>query len=283
MFDIQENTTITGLGTEWTKISNESDIKSLIHKDKNKEGKITTKNIKDVTSERKEYLIVKDVNLKPTSIHFKYNDHWAKEDSGHFHTVLRKYNEDVPLEQYDNPTLLTGAFQNLKRKHLIDSPKNKSRAVKAVMREQEEDFTIDSEEEYDPEFKATIITDIKAGFRGIKPSKRLETLPGRTIDQVLYDDFKAKYVKVIHLSPLKIVWDNRRFCQSETISTRTLDKLRQQGIGIESLKKNDPQAYYNAFNRCYDVGNYEHEGKYYCRGHFRDKKYGRMKDEDFHD
>lgn len=272
------------LGTEWTKISNEQDIKSLINKDPNQQGKVTTRNVKVKASERKEVLVVKDIDLKPTSIHFKYNEHWAKEDTNHFHSILRRYNTDLPIEDYDNKDLLTQALQVVKHKRKEEKQtKPLVKRIKKVPEPKiEEDFTIDSEDEMDTDFVAMAH---KGEDKSIstKSSKGLETLPGKTIDQVLYDDFKAKYVKVIHLKPLKIVWDNRRLCQNETLSARRIDNLRKQGISIESLKKNNPTAYYDSFNRCYDVGKYELNGKYYCRAHFRDKKYGRTRDEDFHD
>jgi hypothetical protein len=277
---------MSGLGTEWKKISNDEDIKSLIRRNPDKTGKVSTNDFNIQTSDRKEFLITKDLNLRPTSFRFKYNEHWLKEDTNHFHFILRQYNADLPLDDYDNPALLTNSLQILKSKH---------KQVKSIARLQdkirknanvatEEDFTIDSEDEIDDEFIAMSAAVEDKGKKKItKASKPLEKLPGKTIDQVLYDDLKAKYVKVISIKPLKIVWDNKRICENTTLASRTIDKLRREGIGIENLKKDDPVAYYNAFNRCYDVGRYELNGKYYCRTHFRDKKYGRTKDEDFHD
>lgn len=281
---------MSDLGTEWKKISEEKDIKSLIRKDPNKSGVVTTNDVTVEASDRKEYLVTKDLNLRPTSFHFKYNEHWLKEDTNHFHSILRRYNVDIPIDNYDSPAMLTNALQSVKSKRRelkntrsLVREKGRGKGKDKDIVEPDEDFTIESEDEIDPEFNAMSYKaeDSKAIYT--KYSKPLETLPGKTIDQVLYDDFKAKYVKVISLNPLKIVWDDRRFCDNASLSTRTLDRLRRDSIKIEDLKKNDPTAYHNLFNRCYDHGRYELNGKYYCRTHFRDKKYGRSKDEDFHD
>lgn len=214
-----------------------------------KESVVTTKEIKVTEREdkQKEHVLVKCPMEKPTSFLFKYNEGWAKEDTKHFHTVLRKNELDVPLDNYKDKELLTQAFDKLK-----DKRKNLKKAKGGG--------------------GAIEILDGKTAMDEVQ-----------TVDQFIYNDVKPKYVKIIQTKPYKIKWSDRRFCQYETIPIRKVNELARQGIDVNQLKNNNTQQYYDIVVRCPENGRLQYEDKFYCRNHYRDKKYGRPKMDDLLD
>lgn len=220
-----------------------------------KEAVLTTREVKvtERVDKQKENVIVKCPMEKPTAFRFKYTEGWVKEDTRHFHDILRKNDLDLPLENYKNKELLTEAFDKLKEK----ANGNSKRIIKQMAMGVSE---------------VTPLLDDKTSMED-----------NNTVDQFIYDNVRPKYVKVIQTKPYKIVWGDRRFCQYETIPIRKIDELARQGIDVNQLRIKDSQKYYDLVVRCPDAGIRQHEGKYYCRNHFRDKKYGRLKNEDLMD
>jgi hypothetical protein len=213
----------------------------------NKEAGITLKEIKVRAREdkQKEHVIMKCPEEKPTSFKFKYNERWAKEDTRHFHNILRKNKLDLPLEKYKDRQSIVQAFDELK-----DKRKNVMKAKGMAQEVLDKETTMDED---------------------------------NTVDQFIYNDVRPKYVKVLQRKPYKIKWSDRRFCQYETIPARKIDELARQGIDVNQLRNRKSDQYYDLVVRCPANGRFQYEGKYYCQNHFRDRKYGRPKTEDLAD
>jgi hypothetical protein len=215
-----------------------------------KEAIISLKEVKVTEREdkQKEHVLIKCPEEKPTSFRFKYNEGWAKEDTKHFHNVLRKNDIDLPLENYKDKEMLVEAFAKLKEK------RNGKRLTKQMG--VQEISVVDGKTAIEEE---------------------------ETVDQFVYNEVKAKHLKIIQRKPYKIRWSDKRFCQYETIPIRKVDELAHKGIDVNQLKNTDLDQYYDIVVRCPETGILKHDDKFYCRNHFRDKKYGRPKTEDLLD
>lgn len=205
-----------------------------------------------VPDEQKEVLVVRCPDNKPSSFRFSYNDKTVTEDSRHFHHILRKHNADPKVEDYENKEVL---LESMKKLRGIRWEKKHRGLIKT-----------NEDEPEDENFEVCRFND-------------------RNIADILYEDHNASQVKVVSKHPFKLHWttNGQQFCQHEEVPESRLRKLQARGIDINTLKRTNIEEYYDQFTRCYDVARFEHEGKHYCKSHYKRWKYGRTRYEDMMD